>query len=134
MTEISVVTGLDAWLSGRLTGVKCMPETAAYVTGVLREHVLERPKSLTGVSLVIAFSEACALGSFVHYQRVGDHIVFLETVFPQSIDREHELIMSIGQLSYLACHRLMGRRWPVYQELADRLPSLLRDVRQHLNT
>ena len=131
---MDIIKGLDAWFSDRLQGLDGFrPETLAYVTGVLKAQ--GRPREgdcMAGQSIVLAYSQARCSGDFVQYQRIGDWVLFLDVVLPDSIKDEREAVETIGRLSYLACYRLIRYKWDVYEELADQLPSLAMHVRRKL--
>lgn len=130
---MDIINGLDVWFSERLHELDYRPETLAYVAGVLKAQVSPcHGESLAGQSIVLAFEHARSKGNFVEYQRIGDWILFVDVVLPDSIKHEREVVETIGRLAYYSCYRMMQGRWDVYEELADQLPVLAHHVRNKL--
>ncbi len=133
MDEIIGVKGLDGWFTERLQGLRYRPETVAYVTGVLK--ALARPQpgdDFSRTSIVLAYAEARRTGDFALFQRIGDWVLWVDTIMPESLENSRECVESIGQLSYYTCHRIMRGQWVVYEELADELPRIAARVRRSL--
>lgn len=130
---MDIVKGLDTWFAERLQGLRYRPETVAYVAGVLKAQANPRPQeNLAGRSVVLAYQEAREKGDFAEYQRIGDWVLFVNVMLPESIQHEQEAVLTIGRLSYYTCYRLIRYKWDVYEELADELPSLTQHVRRKL--
>lgn len=130
---MDIIKGLDSWFAERLQGLDYRPETVAYVAGVLKSQ--GNPKaheSMAGRSVVLAYQEARLTGDFAAFQRIGDWVLFVDVILPDSIKYEREAVETIGRLSYLACYRIVRGKWDVYEELADQLPSLAKHVRRKL--
>ncbi len=133
--HMHVIYGLDAWFSEQLTSLHCCykPETIAYVTSVLKE--LAHPRSGTDLSdrsIVLAYAAAVQTGEFERFQQIGDWVLWSNIIIPESIAEHKSIIENIGQNSYLSCYRIMHKKWHVYAELADTLPTLSAHVRQKL--
>lgn len=129
--DLNLIASLDRWFSDRLQGLKCSPETLAYVSGVLAQRRWDKADMSTQ-SVVLAYRDAALAGDFAGFQRLGDWVLFVDIVYPQHIDRSRELIESLGRKSYYTCHRLMMGRWCLYEELADGLPRIVSGARKLL--
>lgn len=130
---MDVIRGLDAWFAERLHGLEYRPETIAYVAGVLKAQANPRPQeNMAGRSVVLAYGEAREKDDFAEYQRIGDWVLFVNVIMPESIEHEREAVTTIGRLSYYSCYRLIHYKWDVYEELADQLPKLAMHVRRKL--
>lgn len=130
-----VITGLDNWLAARLESLKdqYFPETLAYVIGVLKAQA--KPKNeidMSNRSIVLEYALANENGNFETFQRIGDWVLWVDIIIPQSIVYSKEVVESIGRQSYMSCYRIMHGKWKVYEELADVLPSLALHVRQKI--
>jgi hypothetical protein len=133
MDDIIAVKGLDAWFAERLRGLRYRPETVAYVTGVLKALGHPRQEDVfVDRSVLLAYDAAVLKSDFAGFQRIGDWVLWVEAMAPQFIAQERQLIETLGRRSYYACHRLMGNRWLVYEELADELPRIAARVRRSL--
>ena len=133
MDDLIGVSALDAWFADRLHGLQYSAETIAYVAGVLK--ALSRPSDedvFANRSIVLAYRDAVATGSFTEFQRIGDWVLWAQVVVPEHVAPHRELVQSIGRLSYYTCHRILMGKWRVYEELADELPTLARHVRHRL--
>jgi len=130
---MDIIKSLDTWFADRLTGLNYEPETVAYVTSVLK--TLSHPTDedvFVNRSIVIAYADARKAGDFTAFQRIGDWVLWIDAIAPASIERDREVIESIGRLSYYTCHRILKGKWKVYEELADELPTIAARVRMRL--
>lgn len=116
----------------RLTGLPHSPETIAYVVGVLGKRRWDDKDLMTDRSLVVVFQDALIKRDFAEFQRIGDWVLFADTVFPDHLNGVRDFAENVGRLSYYECFRLMGQSWRVYEELADELPTLVARVRNRL--
>jgi hypothetical protein len=124
-------SAVNKLFSDRLRGLQGNPETIAYIVGVLSKRRWDED-DLSNQSVVLAFHDAGLKGDFATFQRIGDWVLFIDTVFPEHFNGVRECVENIGRLSYYRCFRLMGGKWHVYEELADELPSLAVKVRHRL--
>ena len=130
---MEVITRLDRWFASRLEPLSFGVDTKAYVTGVLSRL---KTADIFGPhdSIVLAFHDARVKGDFAAFQRLGDWVLWVDAMHPEFIADHHEVIESIGRMSYYACHRIMRGEWRVYEELADQLPSIVQGVRRQMKT
>lgn len=128
---MDLVTRMDGWFADRLKGLPHSPEAVAYVVGVLGKRRWEG-EDLSNSSLLLEYQAAALKGDFVGFQRIGDWVLFIDSVHPGHFNGVRDFVENIGRLSYYRCFRLMGGSWRVYEELADELPSLAAKVRRRL--
>jgi hypothetical protein len=128
MGTVQIVVRLDDWFAERLEAVNCSPDARAYVVSVLSSFK-RADGDLSDRSIVVAFANARDHGNFEHFQRIGDWVLWTATIMPGAIAEHRETIETLGRMSYYTCHRMVQRTWPVYEELADELPSLAQKVR-----
>lgn len=127
-----VVTSVDDWFARRLKGLRCDPETIAYVSGVFRHQAWGRSDiDMSHQSVVLAYDKAVNTGDFSGFQRLGDWVLWAEAMVPASIT-SHDIVRTLGQRSYAACHRILQGKCAVYQRLADELPDIVSQVRTQL--
>ena len=130
---MDIIAGLDEWFAARLQGLQYRPETIAYIVAVMKTLSRPRPEDdMSRRSIVLAYADAKKNGDFATFQRIGDWVLWVEAMAPESIDRDREVVESIGRLSYYACHRIMKGQWDVYEELGDDLPRIAVRVRRSL--
>jgi hypothetical protein len=124
-------TGISDHFAERLTGIPASPEAVAYVVGVLGKRKWDG-EDLSNQSVLLAYLDANERGDFVGFQRIGDWVLFIDSVMPAHFNGVREFVESVGRLSYYRCFRLMGQQWRVYEELADEFPRLVTSVRKRL--
>jgi len=125
-----IVKGLSTWFADRLQGMPCTPETTAYVAGVLAKRRTEDDMSTE--SLVLAYHAASIIGDFAGFQRIGDYVLWIDSIYPEFINDHRQVIETIGRQSYSSCHRILKGQWKIYDELAQTLPLITATVRQKL--
>lgn len=116
------VTRLDEWFATRLNDVSASQEAKAYVVGVLCNKV----DIVTG-SVVLEY--IAAANDFVGLQSLGDAILFASIIHPGFIAAHRDMNESIARVSYYRCHKILDRKWPVYEELADNFPVLVTNIK-----
>jgi hypothetical protein len=129
------VAGLDVWFTEQLNGLQCSPETRAYVVSVLKAqgHPLDGAVFAgRNSSVIIAYQEAVVKNDFAAYQRIGDWVLWVDAMCPDSLRGKHEVVENFGRLAYYSCHRILRGQWHIYEELADNLPVIARRVRSKL--
>jgi hypothetical protein len=131
MTAMDLIKRLDGWFAERLEGLQCTPDTRAYVIGVLGKKRWDGD-ILVGESIVLAFNDALITSDFAAFQRIGDWVLWIDSVYPEYINDHRDVIESIGRRSYYSCHRIMRGQWRVYEELADELPSIAAKVHRKI--
>lgn len=124
---MELIVRLEDWFDERLRGIDCSSDARAYVVGVLAKY-RNAEHDMSRTSVVLSFAEAKLRGSFEAYQRIGDWVLFLSSVHPQALQGYDQVVHEIGTSSYEACNRIMMGQWPVYDELAYRLPVLVTQV------
>jgi hypothetical protein len=130
---MDIIVGLDSWFADRLHGMRRKPETVAYVAGVLKS--LAKPRELDDLSkrsVILEFASARETGDFATFQRIGDWVLWVNIVMPESLEGTREAVESVGRQSYYTCHRILRGQWHVYEELADDLPTIARSARHML--
>ena len=115
----------------RLQGLPVSAEVNAYVVGVLGKRRWDED-NMCQQSLVLAYQAAALSGDFTAFQRIGDWVLWVDSVMPAHVKETHDVVQNLGRLSYYRCYRMMGGRWKVYEELADELPALVQHVRRRL--
>ncbi len=80
-------------------------------------------------SVVVAYAEARSRYDFTSFQRIADWVLWADVWCPEFIGANREIVESIGRLSYHACYRITRGSWTVYEELADRLPAIVQELR-----
>jgi hypothetical protein len=134
MLPVVNVAQMRGWFAGKLHVLerRYSPEVLAYVVGVLVALGTSASTDMSTKSVVLAYQDATETGDFAGFQRIGDWVLWVDAVFPDSIASERFVVESFGRMSYLSCHRILRGQWRLYEELADELPSLAVSVRSAL--
>jgi hypothetical protein len=127
------VNRLELWFAERFQGLRTWHsnEVVAYVTGVFGNRRLAQ-NDLSTASVTLAYESARAKRDFAELQRVGDWVLWVEAMCPDSLGHNHDIVENFGRLSYYACHDIMRGQWHVYAELANDLPVIAKHVQHHL--
>lgn len=131
ITQVELVTEINSWFAQKLTSLNYSDDTIAYVVGVLSTHKKRSDHDLSDQSIVLSYIAACQNGDFSTYQKIGDWVLWVSTIHPESIKDNEEIVQNLGRMSYYACHRII-RTWHIYEELGDKLPTLAIDIRKRL--
>jgi hypothetical protein len=123
-------TRLEDWFCRHLEGVEASPDARAYLVSLFSSMRSTRD-DMSRESIVLAFAEARTTGEFQKFQRIGDWVVWGMSFAPESFETK-EVVIDLGRLSYYACWRMTNKEWRVYEELADDLPRLTKDMRRRL--
>lgn len=104
-------------------------ETCSYVKGTFRD-ALRNPKDfdLSDQSLSLLYLETSQSGAFKDYQRIGDWVVFMHSIF--EIDHDdpiRQLELTLAQRSYRSCYNLL-QSWIVFKELSEQLPIIVKTI------
>lgn len=121
--SIKLITKLDDWLIKNINN--CYSDlTHAYVINVLTTYT-NIQNDLSKQSIVLTFGAAKETHDFVQFQKLGDWILWLDSIHPTATN---ETIISIGRSSYYMCYKFV-KSWKVYEELADNLPTITNSIR-----
>jgi hypothetical protein len=126
-TRVELVVDLGDWVSDLIGDLRCGRDTKAYVISVLAKDV-GPDTDMSKMSLVLAYEEARRTANFVVYQQIGDWVLWVSSVHPGAISENQEVVQTVGRLSYSACNRMLRGSWPLYEELADNLPVIAREI------
>jgi hypothetical protein len=130
---MEMVHSLDKFFDNALGDLSCDPKTRAYVVSIFTKFA-KTPYDLPSDSITLTFFEAKRKQEFATYQSLGDWIFFCRVEFPETLRHASEdFYLTIGQLSYYSCYRLLNRQWQCYEELADRWELLEDEARELLS-
>ena len=117
----------------------CKPETQAYISTVLSRH--GDYIDLLSRSVTLAWAEAKDSAQFAKHQTLGDYIFWSKSVAcltsqitdvkqskQETNDADKQYKIAVGRNAYYACYRLIGKRWPLFEELSDRFDELSSNV------
>lgn len=113
---------LTHFFEERLTPLRCLPATRAYITCLFGHAPScdfgDRPFTLV-------WQEARDAADFAELQTLADSLLWLRTFKPERLrNADIGLYDAIGSSAYGRCHAILGRKWPLYEELADRFANL----------
>ncbi len=80
--------------------------------------------------MTLLYIKAKEKQDFVSYQSLADYIFFASAIFPESLsDASDDYYITIGQLSYYSCYKLLNRQWHLYECLSDQFAPLSTEAR-----
>lgn len=120
------IAALRAWFTDLLASIEVQDATRAYIIDVMSSP--GHDCNLHDRSIVLAYYDACSTGSFSSFKRIGDWVLWIASFAPESIEVHRDVNESIGRLSYYACHRILNKKWHLYEELADDMPKIVHNV------
>jgi hypothetical protein len=126
------VVRLEDWFGKSLESVEASPDARAYLVSLFAS-MKSAEDDLSKKSIVLTYAEARDRGDFAGFQRLGDWVLWSMSFAPHSM-AVPDLALDFGRLSYYACWRLTRKEWRVYEELADDLPRLSRNIRRNLGS
>lgn len=117
-----------------ISDIKCRRDTKAYIVGIYSKYKSSE-YDLSKYSVSLQFMQARQKQDFLTYQNLGDWIFFSNTIYPQHLKfASKEYYDTIAQLSYYSCYKLINKKWPLFEELADQLPVIEEEIKQKLIT
>jgi hypothetical protein len=122
-TQVEIQANLQAWFQTKLKNAKARPDTIAYVAGILTDHKLAN--LVVCGSVVLAFSNAV---QFDEKRKLADGVLAAEIAF-SGWHAQPELCIELARRSYASCWNILKPHWPLYEELADRLPEIVVNMR-----
>ncbi len=121
---LTLTTTVEECLRGRLHDIGATPVTTAYVIGVLASKGLNDDLAMLG-SVTLTFHRAGL--DFNANRTLADSVLASEVAFKGWLV-EPDLCVDLARISYSRCWRLLRGTWTCYDELADRLPSVIRNA------
>ena len=126
MTEIILSNNsFDDYLSRNINNIEVsLKETRAYIYSIFR-GVMYADGDLSKQSVTLVYADARESQDFAKFQGLADWIFLVRTSFPQSLRASEDYYDTIARCSYYRCYVILDRKWPCFEEMADRLPSLV---------
>lgn len=130
MTEI-ILSGeaFDDYLQEHIANIDTsLKETRAYIQSIFK-GLLYSEHDLSKQSITLVYSEARSVRDFSKLQELADWIFFARTAFPKSLKASEEYYDTIARSSYYRCYVILDRKWPCFEELADRFPRFVMQLK-----
>lgn len=106
--------------------LKVQDTTKSYIVSTLINY---KSNYIIDIPICIKFSEATFNNDFKQFQEIADFILFAGSIYPAYFkNMNEEYFISLGQMSYLKCYKLINKQWKLYEELADKLPEVTRTI------
>jgi hypothetical protein len=105
-------------------------ETKSYVHGIFRQYISSNG-DLSKDIIIIKYSEAQKDHSFQKHQQLADWLFFGLSTFPEHFNNcSQEYYETIGKMSYYKCYKILHRKWPCFEELADRFEEFVDNIKR----
>ncbi len=123
---------LESYFIDKIKNLPSRPDTKAYITSTFLKYKTSK-FDLSREVLILEYAKAKESNDFELYQNLGDWILFTKSIFPTFLNNcSEEYYYSIAQNSYYKCYVIVNKTWPVYEELADRLPTFIKYLNQNI--
>ena len=120
---------LEDYFNSKISNLNCRTDTRAYISSTLDKYKNTVP-DFADKSLTLEYSEAKFNFSFQKYQELGDWLFFMESMYPEALKgASKEYYNSIAQSAYYKCYVMMNRSWILFEEIADKFPDLIIQMR-----
>ena len=105
-----------------------LKETKAYILGIFNGFI-RSDDDFSKESITLKYISAKENYNFVEFQKLGDWIFLVRSTFPKSLKASEEYYDSIARISYYRCYLILDKKWPCFEELADRLDDFIFAIR-----
>ncbi len=124
---VYLLTSLEKFFVDKVKCIPCQEDTKAYIVSTFVGFKKCEPnQNLYGKSITLEYNKAQLEHSFELYQQIGDWILFIKSMYPESLNVSGEYYDSIARLSYYKCYRIVNKQWRLYEELADKFPLVVK--------
>ena len=131
---IHIQANINNFFEELLADIECQPTTRIYITSIYGKYK-SAEFDLSKDSVTLLFAQARLKQDFLLYQNLGDWIFFSNTMAPAHLRfASKDYYDTIAQLSYFSCYKIINRQWKLFEELADNLPVLEREVKDKLTS
>lgn len=128
MSLLLSADSLDALFNTQIEKLPCHQSTKAYISGIFTSP--KKENDFSKESITVIYSQAKNEYRMDLFQNLADWILFAQTMYPDSLcHASPEYYQTIAQLSYYRCYRMINRQWTLFEELADKLPHLIKQMR-----
>lgn len=119
----------------KLSDIKCSDDTKAYIISIYSNYKQSTEDDLSQGNITLRFCQARTNHKFLEYQRLGNYILYAETLYPESLRfASKDYYDEIAKLSYLSCYNLINRQWQLYYELYSKFNYLEHEIKSRLKT
>lgn len=107
-------------------------DTKAYIAGTFSK-IKNTDLDLSKHSITLLYCQAQKKQNFLDFQKIADGLFWSFTFCPEYLNNaSEEYYLTIAQLSYYSCYKLINRQWKLYEQLADQLPTIKNEIRNCL--
>ncbi len=123
---------LESYFVEKVNNLSGRNDTKAYITSTLLKYKTAT-YDLSKEILILEYAKAKEKNDFSIYQNLADWILFVGSIHPNSLKEPSEgYYYSIAQVSYYKCYTIVNKSWPLFEEMADRLPQITYYLRDEL--
>jgi hypothetical protein len=110
----------------------CRQSTKSYIISVFSQPKMEQ-YNYSNESITLLYAAAKFEPNFQKFQSLGDWLLVAKSLFPASLsEATPEYYDAIAQNCYYKCYTLINKEWPIFEELADTFPSVVRDLQKKM--
>lgn len=114
---------LQNYFLSKIENLSASENTKSYIVSTFSNNINSK---LFNKSLTIHYSEAKFTNNFQKFQDIADHILILDSIFPESLNSASKTYYhSLAQVSYYRCYLMINKQWKLFEELSDCLPDII---------
>ena len=122
-------SNINKFFEQKLTTLNCNDITKSYIISILTKYKTAL-NDLSNQSLTLIYTSAKYNQNFEQFQNLADWIFYVKSLFPEYLsDVSEDYYISLGQLSYYSCYKLLKKQWLVYEQMSDNFVQLSDNVR-----
>lgn len=116
---------LTHFFNQTLQDLPCRHDTKTYIISIYSKYK-NADSDLSKDSITLLYALAKEKQDFATFQNIGDWIFFSKTFYPTHLNNASEdYYHTVGRLSYYSCYKLINKKWPLYEQLADEFVPLI---------
>lgn len=121
---------INSYFYNELKTLRYDDTVRAYITSILEKYKNTK-FDYSNQSITLMYAEAKYKQDFFTFQNIGDWIFISASLFPEHLNgASKQYYISIGQISYYSCHKILKNQWRVFEQLADQFVPLTAETRK----
>lgn len=130
MTSVEIYDSikLNSLFVQKVSNLPCHDHTKSYIA-----QLMTKPKDMSKDSITLAYAQAKFKYNFEAFKDIGDWLFWAKTISPKHLNHASaEYYDAIAQNSYYYCYRIINKKWPLFEELADIFPEIVMQLHNTL--
>ena len=125
-----IINNLNDYLFDKVKNLNYDYDTKSYIVSIF-DKFKKSDFDYSKNSLTCIYARANETNNFIIFQNLGDWLFFCSVIFPEHLkNASEEYYISLGQMSYYNCYKLINKQWKLYEKLADDFSTLTEQTRE----